>query len=168
MKMLSFAIKALVISLSVFGTVARADQPAQATINLVATVPNTCSLVVKGSLDSLVLGEAIRSESLERFQIPLQVECNTPNAKLRAMPVGLTSPVAPGYSIYYHVNTSIGLTTGAGWINTAWQQPGLMALFTEPVKREVMVLLEGFKEDKGRALPAGNYSGYVRLTLGAE
>jgi hypothetical protein len=148
--------------------ISRAAQPAQATMNLVATVPSTCSLLLQGSIDPLVLGEAIRSQSLERFQIPVLVECNTPNAKLKALPVGLTSPQAPGFTVYYHVNTSIGLGSGVGWVNTSWQQPAVLATFSEPVKQEVMVLLEGFREDKGKALPAGNYSGYVHLTIGAE
>ena len=159
---------ALLILSLVMPLTARAAQPAQATVNLVATVPSTCSLLLQGSIDPLLLGEAIRSRSLERFQIPVQVECNTPNAKLKALPVGLTSASAPGFTIYYHVNTSLGLGNGVGWVNTSWQQPAVLASFAEPVKQEVMVLLEGFRENNGKPLPAGNYSGYIHLTIGAE
>jgi hypothetical protein len=145
-----------------------ASNPSAATINLVATIPNTCSLVVMSAPDSLALGEAIRTQSLERFAVPLAVDCNTPNAKLRAKPVSLTSSAAPGYQIYYHINTDIGVGSGLGWINTSFDQNTVMAQFPVPVKQEILIYMEGFKEVAGKTLPAGNYNGYIQLTIGAE
>lgn len=167
MSQLTF-LKCLLAAAFLLPSFAQATPPATATINLVASVPNTCSLMVMGSIDSLALGEAIRTESLERFQIPVQVDCNTPNAKLKAQPVALISASAPGYSVYYHMNTDIGLANGLGWINTSFDQTAVMAEFNSPVKQEVRVLLEGFKETTGKTLPAGNYSGYIQLTIGAD
>ena len=142
--------------------------PATSSITLVATVPNACSLQVINTLDSLSLGQAVQTQSLQRFQIPVNVKCNTPNAKLRALPFALTSSSAPGYSIYYHLNTDVGISSGLGWINTSFDQSIVMAQFPTPVSQEIMFYLEGFRESSGRTLPAGNYSGYVQLTIGAD
>jgi hypothetical protein len=166
--MLNVFSKFLAVSILITPLLSFASAPATATINLVATVPNTCSLMVMNSIDSLALGEAIRTESLERFQIPVQIDCNTPNAKLKAKPISLTSASAPGYQIYYHMNTDLGLNSGLGWINTSFESSAVMAQFPVPVRQEVRVLLEGFKEVSGKTLPAGNYSGYVQLTIGAD
>lgn len=158
----------LIAFLTVVSAPAWATAPSTATINLVATVPDSCSLTVNNSIDALSLGEAIRSSSLERFQVPVEVDCNTPDARLMAQPTVLTSPQAPGYEVYYQVNTDLGVNNGMGWINTSFTAPALLMQFPAPVKQEIEVLLEGFKEANNKPLPAGNYSGYIQLTIGAQ
>src|ERR1035437_5106196 len=76
-----------------------------AVINLLATIPNTCTIQVLENISPLMLGEAIRTNSSQRFIVPIQIECNSYNSILRARPYSLINVHAPGYEIYYHINT---------------------------------------------------------------
>lgn len=138
-----------------------------ALINLMATIPNTCTIQVLENVNPLILGEAIRTQSLQRFTVPVQVECNSFNSVLSARPYPLTNLSAPGYEIYYHINSSNGVSQGFGWLNTSFTSLAPIAQFNEPTREQIYIYIEGFKETSNRIPPSGDYRGLIELSIDA-
>lgn len=136
-----------------------------AAINLIATIPNTCSLQVLDNVNPMVLGEAIRSQSTQRFTLPLQVECNSSTSVISARPFPLVNINAPGYEIYYHISSSQGAQQGAGWINTSFTELAPIASFNQPTSKQIYIWMEGFKENSNRVPPSGDYRGFIQLSI---
>lgn len=159
--------KKMIPVLMIFGFFNQAFAANNTQLDLTAIVSESCSLVLNGTVDSTALGAAIASEDLaKQFLVPVQVECNIPNSKLKAVGTALESASAQGILINYHFKSDVG--ENLGWKNSATGTPESIAEFADPVSQTVNVIIENFKEANNKQVPAGEYKGSITLTISAN